>query len=137
MSLLKTFAEWEQDPEFQRGYARYKARIDFVERLTRPLRRIPLIGRTVYVFWYALFTEPSGVLDSLSFSFLNDYMFHKRGKPTLWHTWYQMTHDNDGPFAGIYVEDPPPASLAEAIALEAKYETAAWKQYVADKYKED
>jgi hypothetical protein len=98
------------------------ARFHLALRLTRPFYRIPIVGQVLGVFWYAVIAEPTGILDMLSFHFMNDYIFQGRNKPTLWHTWYSITHENDAPYSGIYTQDPPPASLKEAEALEAKYQ---------------
>jgi hypothetical protein len=83
------------------------------ERLTGWLRRIPIVGQLVHAFWYCLLDE--GIVETmkprwgaLTFAFLNDGM-----KPTLWHTWRQITHDSTDPYTGIY-PDGAPASLAEA-----------------------
>lgn len=77
-------------------------------------RRIPLVGRVVWVFWSTLFSHdmehyvwmrPSEVLHpwgALGFSFLNDGM-----KPSLWHVWVQMRHDNGDPYTGIYPGGAP------------------------------
>lgn len=49
-------------------------------RLTLWLKRIPLIGEPLFVFYYTLLYEgPAAIPDAMSFSFLGDFMFH--GQP--------------------------------------------------------
>lgn len=82
-----------------------------IARLTR-WYRWPIL-KVVWVFWTCLMDE--GIVatckprwGALTFSFLNDGM-----KPTLWHTWRQITHDHTANYTGIYPSGAP-SSLAQA-----------------------
>jgi hypothetical protein len=66
--------------------------------------------RLIKVFWGTLFREgPLGAADAVMFHFLNDGM-----KPSLWHTWYSVFHENDGLYSGIYPRRAP-RNRSEAI----------------------
>ena len=98
-------------------YARwihYRGRV--ADRLTRWMLRIPIIGQLVAVFWSAVL-DGDGPLpfDALAFSFCNDWF-----SPTLWHTWYQVRHDNLAPYSGIYLDGAPRSQL-HAELKEALY----------------
>ena len=114
--------EWMDEPAFKRDFAVHMRRWKRIQRATGWMQRIPVLGQLTFVFWNSLLDEgPRGLRPrwgALTFSFLNDGF-----KPTLWHTWYQVTHANDARYSGIYV-DGAPASLAEAERLERQYAAA-------------
>lgn len=100
-------AEWEKDPEFVAEYKRYVRRMRRADRLTKPLGRIPVIGQLVRIFWYGVLDE--GLIATctprwgvLTFSFLNDGF-----KPTVWHTWQQVTKPDGHPYTGIWPSGAP------------------------------
>ena len=108
-----TFDEMLNSPEVRDEVARIQRRERRVNRLTRWMLRIPLLGQLTYTFWFCILTEgPYQTCKprwgALTFSFLNDGC-----RPTLWHTIRQVTHDNGDPYTGIYVSGAP-RSLAEA-----------------------
>lgn len=112
--------EWAETPEFKKQYRRLVRRNRVADRLTRWMLHIPVVGRLVQAFWYLLIYEgPYQTLKprwgGLTFAFLNDGC-----KPTVWHTWRQITHDQTDPYTGIYVMGAP-HSLKEAEAMEAKF----------------
>jgi len=79
--------------------------------LTDWMRHIPVLGQLAAVYWYSVLDDGTPLpLDALAFSFLNDWH-----RPSLWHTWYQITHDNLAVFSGIYPEGAP-RNRAEAVA---------------------
>jgi hypothetical protein len=99
--------EWEKDPDFVAEYARYRRRLDRADRLTKPLRHVPVVGQLIQSFWFGILVE--GVRDTcqprwglLTFSFLNDGF-----KPSVWHTWQQITRPHDHPYTGIWVTGAP------------------------------
>lgn len=107
-------------PEFSRQVDRLLARKHRIDRLTLWMRRIPVLGDLTYTFWSTLLDE--GVRETckprwgaLTFCYLNDGI-----RPTLWHTWRSLTHDQDDPFTGIYT-DGAPRSYAEALERERIY----------------
>ena len=78
------------------------------------------ILRYVTGFWIGLLDEgPYQMLKprwgGITFGWLNDGI-----RPTVWHTWRQLTHDHSDPFTGIYT-DGAPRSYAEAVEREAIY----------------
>jgi hypothetical protein len=104
---------FEDDPEFMAEYRRVRQRMADGRARTDWMRRIPVVGDFVRVFWFLIYTEGwRQTLDphasGLTFSYLNDGM-----KPTLWHTWHQVTQPDDDPYVGIYPNGAP-RSLAEA-----------------------
>lgn len=112
--------EWMDSPEFKAEMARLKRRSDLALRLTSWMRHIPVVGSLVFTFWFSIIEE--GVVQTckprwgaLTFAFLNDGM-----GATVWHTWRQITHGQDDPYTGIYV-DGAPASLKEAEEREIEY----------------
>lgn len=123
--MTRTFDEirkdWMKDPVFRKDYRAYKARMDLALRLTEWMRRIPVVGQLVYVFWYSVLGESyKSTLQprwgAITFSFLNDGM-----KPTLWHTWRSVTHSHiDDDFTGIYPGGAP-KSLAQAQEWEVEF----------------
>lgn len=114
--------DWMDDPEFKREFAAHQKRMARIESLTGWMRRVPYIGSLVHTFWFCLFAE--GLYQTmkprwgaLTFSFLNDGM-----KPTLWHTWRSITHDQLDPYTGIYTgKEGAPSSLRQAQEWEAGY----------------
>jgi len=67
----------------------------------------------IQAFWIGLLDEgPYQLLKprwgGLTFGWLNDGI-----KPTVWHTWRQLTHGQDDPYTGIYPRGAP-KSLKEA-----------------------
>jgi hypothetical protein len=106
--------DWENSPEVKRLLRRSHRNAI----LTNWMVRIPIAGRVMSTFWFGLLDE--GVKQTctprwgaLTFHFLNDGM-----KPTLWHTWYEMTHDNFSPYSGIYPSGAPRnAAEAEGLAF--------------------
>ena len=100
-------------PEVRDEVARLQRLDRRARRLTGWMRHIPVLGQLTFTFWYCIVTEGfyqtcKPRWGALTFSFLNDGC-----KPTLWHSWYQVTHDNGDPYTGIYVSGAP-RSLAEA-----------------------
>lgn len=100
-------------PEKEAALAKARKRRERSERLTGWMNHIPVVGRLVYVFWYSLLDD--GLIETckprwgaLTFSFLNDGM-----RPTVWHTWRQITRDQYDQFTGIYTRGAP-KSLAQA-----------------------
>ncbi len=89
---------------------RYRRFMDRAEWVTDWMKRIPVIGRLVSVFWFYVITERNP-LDGLEWAFMNDGMH-----PSLWHTWYEMTHDGTARYAGLY-PGRAPRSQAEAEAV--------------------
>lgn len=73
----------------------------FVHRWFGWVNRIPIIGQLLFVFWGSI-AAGDDVVDAMTFSFLNDGI-----KPTVWHTVYQVTHDNMAEFSGIYTKGAP------------------------------
>ncbi len=100
--------------EFERHYRWYKLRMRVCEALTGWLRVFGPLGRLAATFWFLVLTEgdPRG---GLTFSFLNDGY-----RPTWWHTWYSINHDNLCPYTGIYPEGAP-GSLMEAYERDEAY----------------
>lgn len=113
--------KWMDDPVFKREFAAYQLRSKRIDRLTKWMAGIPLVGRLVRTFWFTLLFEgPYYALKprwgALTFSYLNDGM-----KPTVWHTWRQITHDHvTDPYTGLYPQGAP-RSLAEAKEWEARW----------------
>ena len=86
-----------------------------------PWMRWPVLNYC-YSFWAGLFEE--GIVNtckprwgSITFGWLNDGM-----KPTVWHTWRQLTHNHvNDPYTGIYPSGAP-KSLKQAQEWENKWE---------------
>jgi len=105
------------DPAVKRDYERYKRKVAIIEFFVGWMRRIPLVGRLIHTFWFALLDE--GVYQTLkprwgaiTFSFLNDGF-----RPTAWHTWASITSRDPGLYVGrnpVDGERRPPYSKAEA-----------------------
>ena len=106
------------DPEFEAAVEREIRRDKRAERLTNPLKRIPLVGDPARVFWYLVLTD-GDPRDGLVFSYLNDGMH-----PTLWHTVVQVTRPDGDPDVGIWVPRAP-RSRAEAETMKAGYRKSA------------
>ena len=112
----------EQEEQCERDMRRYRR----IQRLTSWMKRIPIVGSVVYVFWSNTIDE--GLLETvkprwgaMTFSFLNDGMH-----PTLWHTLYSMTHDDhDDNLAGLY-PGRAPRNRAEAQAV-VNGEVSRWR----------
>jgi hypothetical protein len=70
-------------PEYDRQLSILRRRSQYFEAVTRWMRRIPLVGRIVYFWWYAYLDEGlDGAVDMLCFHFLDDV------NPTArWHKW--------------------------------------------------
>jgi len=118
--------ELENEPGWIEAYARVKARIARAERMAGWMRRVPVVGSLMWVFWGSLLNEgPYQTIKPrwgvLTFTFLNDGM-----KPSIWHTWRQVTHDQTDPYTGIYV-DGAPTSLKQAQEWELEWELK-WKR---------
>lgn len=78
-------------------------RMELAERLTRWMSHIPFVGPVVAVYWFSVIDDGTPLpYDALAFSFLNDWF-----RPTLWHTWYSMTHGSNAPLSGIYPQGAP------------------------------
>ena len=111
--------EWAKDPEFQKEMEKIHRRDRMANRLTSWLRHVPVIGDYVASFWFLLLNDGIKTLKprwgGITFAYLNDGI-----KPTVWHTWRQMTPDMADPFTGIYVMGAP-KSLAQALEWEAKW----------------
>ena len=74
----------------------------------------------VYAFWHSLFEDGlrstcSPRWGAVTFGWLNDGM-----KPTLWHTWHQLTHNHMDKYAGIYPSGAP-HNKREAEAYNESY----------------
>ena len=111
-------SELFQSPSFRRRVRIYR----FIYALANTIRwpHWPVLN-VVWHFWASIADE--GVKATckprwgmLTFAYLNDGV-----KPTLWHTWRQMTHDQSDPYTGTYVGGAP-RSLAEAKAWDAQWE---------------
>ena len=112
--------EWAETPEFKAEMARVRRRERRITRLTSWMRHIPVIGSFTASFWYLILDD--GIVSALkprwggiTFAYLNDGI-----RPTVWHTWRQMTHSHDDPYTGIYPNGAP-KSLAQAEEWEAKW----------------
>ena len=106
----------EKRRAFDREYARFSRRMSRGRLLTDWMNRVPGIGKLAASFWFLVLTEDDhNPLGGLEFSFLNDGM-----RPSLWHTWYQMTHGPMDALTGIY---PGGAPRTEAEALKI-----AWRE---------
>lgn len=108
-------------PTQKRNYARHRKVLDVEFWMWKHLRwpQMPILN-VVWLFWTTLMDE--GIVSTckprwgaLTFSYLNDGF-----KPTLWHTWRQITHDQTDPYTGIY-PDGAPKSLAQAQEWEEKW----------------
>jgi len=117
----KKFHKLMNSPEVLADVARMRRREERVQRVFGWTKRIPVVGPYVNAFWFLIFTE--GIRSTckprwggITFAFLNDGM-----KPTLWHTWRQVTRSNEDKYTGIYPGGAP-VSLAEAQAWEEKWE---------------
>jgi hypothetical protein len=89
-------------------------------RLTGWMRHIPIVGRLCFNFWHGMLSEGPRVTcqprwGSITFAFLNDGC-----RPTLWHTYWQMTHDQLDPYTGIYPRGAP-KSLRQAQEWEREW----------------
>jgi hypothetical protein len=111
--LVKTWTEVQDDlfgkpgtparAKADASFARYSRKMKRAERATNWLRIFGPIGDLARVFWFLVLTEDDhNPRDGLEFSFLNDGY-----KPTWWHTWYSIRHDNLCPYSGIYPEGAP------------------------------
>lgn len=118
MSFNNIIDGWMKDPKFRKDYRAYKARMDLADAMTGWMRRIPIVGDFIRIFWASVLGEGwrstiKPRWGAITFSFLNDGM-----KPTLWHTWRQVRYDQNDPYTGIYVSGAP-VSLAQAQEWEA------------------
>ena len=114
--------EWMDHFQGTRNFQR-KIRVNRIQmRMTKALRwpRWPVL-KVVWDFWTSIMDE--GVYQTckprwgaMTFAYLNDGC-----KPTLWHSWRQVTHDHTDQYTGIYVSGAP-RSLAEAQAWDAKWQ---------------
>jgi hypothetical protein len=69
--------------EYERRLSILHRRAWYFEAVTRWMRRIPLVGRVVYFWWYAYLDEGlDGAVDMLCFHFLDDV-----NPTTRWHKW--------------------------------------------------
>lgn len=106
------------DPQVRAEYERLKRKHARIERLIWWMQRIPVLGRFVHTFWFAMLDEgPRATLKprwgTMTYAFLNDGI-----GPTLWHTWDTMTKKG---VTSLYVGPNPvdgvrraPRSRAEA-----------------------
>jgi len=85
----------------------WRRRHERADRLTRWMDTFPVVGGFVRAFWYCVLTE--GVVSTckprwgaMTFGYLNDGI-----RPTVWHTWRQVTHDHRDPYTGIYPSGAP------------------------------
>lgn len=116
-SVSRTWDEVEDDlfgkpgtPERAENDARMKRYSRFMDRaeaITKPLKRVPVLGRLASTFWFYVITE-TNPLNGLEWAFLNDGM-----RPSLWHTLYELTHDGLDRYSGLY-PGRAPRSRAEA-----------------------
>jgi hypothetical protein len=107
------FDELRKIPDFTKRYEALTRRYDRASRLTNWMTKIPVVGHLACVFWFCIFSE--GIRDTLTprwgaltFSFLNDGI-----KPTWYHTWHEVTHNNYNPLTedcdvcGIWPQGAP------------------------------
>jgi hypothetical protein len=106
------------DPKVRADYERLVRKHARIERIIGWMKRIPILGRFVHTFWFAMLDEgPLATLKprwgTITYAFLNDGI-----KPTLWHTWDSMTTKD---VTSLYVTGNPvdgvrrpPRSRAEA-----------------------
>jgi len=111
--------EWASTPEFLKEMADLKRKQAVIEHLTSWMRHIPVVGTYVASFWYLLLEDGPRTLKprwgGITFAYLNDGI-----KPTVWHTWRQVTHDSSDPYTGIYTMGAP-KSFAQAQEWDAKW----------------
>lgn len=118
--MTKTLNERLDEYRKTADWRNYQRRVRAASLLTNWMLRIPVVGRLVQAFWYCLIEEgPYQTLKprwgALTFAFLNDGM-----RPTVWHTWRQITHDQTDPYTGIYPSGAP-RSLAQAREWDRKW----------------
>jgi hypothetical protein len=105
----------------------------FIFRITSKLYRyLPWMNwpilKVVYTFWHGIFEDGiKGTIKPrwglMTFAYLNDGI-----KPTLWHTWRQVTHsDHTDPYCGIYPRGAP-KSLRQAIEWDEYWEAKRWAE---------
>jgi hypothetical protein len=89
------------------------------------------ILKLVYMFWHGMFED--GIKSTcaprwglVTFHFLNDGM-----KPTLWHTWRQLTGHREDKYSGIYPSGAP-HSRKEAEEWENKWEQERKSKEILD-----
>jgi hypothetical protein len=113
-------AEWMEEFTKSKEWKRYQRRLKIAGFMTNWMRHIPVIGDYVASFWFMLIDDGIMTLKprwgGVTFGYLNDGI-----RPTVWHTWRQMTHDQDDPYTGIYTMGAP-RSLAQAEEWELKWE---------------
>jgi hypothetical protein len=119
-------AEWESDPAFIAEMAKLQRRHELAARLTSWMLHIPVLGKYTRDFWFCIIDEGFRATlkprwGAITFAYLNDGC-----GATVWHTWRQITHDQDDPYTGIYCMGAP-HSLKEAEAWEAKWAAAREK----------
>jgi hypothetical protein len=98
--------------------ARTASRIEAQIWAAVPWMRWPIL-KVVYGFWVGIMSE--GIRNTckprwgaMTSAWLNDGI-----KPTVWHTWRSITHDQTDPYTGTYPSGAP-SSLEEARAWETK-----------------
>lgn len=113
-------------PAQRKAHRREMRRRYAINKLCRPLQRIPVIGDVIAAFWGALLID--GVVETLkprwgamTFGYLNDGI-----RPTLWHTWQQIVGNER--YDGIWT-DGAPRNRADAERKLAEYETKRWSEY--------
>jgi hypothetical protein len=108
-------------PAQQRNIDRHRRVVVF--QMTTYRRLFPWMSHPflqyIQAFWIGLIDEgPYQLLKprwgGITFGWLNDGF-----KPTVWHTWRQLTHDQTDPYTGIYPSGAP-KSLREAQEWKAR-----------------
>ena len=120
--------------EHERAVSALKRRYMLIERATGWMRRTPIVGRLVWVFWNGLLADgPRATCKPrwgmLTFAFLNDGV-----RPTVWHTWASIRRSD----VGIWPEGAP-ASREEAIGRDwiPPSWRADWDDPAMDVYDDD
>lgn len=108
-------------------------RMMLVNHLVNDLyKRIPWMNwpilKVVYSFWHGIFE--TGIKNTIkprwglmTFAYLNDGI-----KPTLWHTWRQITRNDLDKYTGIYTTGAP-KSFKQAVEWELEKEAKLWETY--------
>ena len=107
--------------KFDADVARMMRRENRAYRAVGWMKHIPIAGRVCVTFWGGILSD--GIRQtcrprwgSLTFAFLNDGF-----KPTVWHTFRQMTHGQLDRYTGIYPSGAP-RSLRQAEEWEREWQ---------------
>jgi hypothetical protein len=119
-------------PAKRRNHDRRMRVLNLVGKLYNnvPWMRWPIL-KVVYAFWHNLFEH--GIKDTIkprwgmmTFAYLNDGI-----KPTVWHTFWQITHGFNHKYSGIYPQGAP-HSLKQAQEWEREWEQKRLLQQALD-----